>query len=368
LAKDYYQILGVEKTSSPEEIKKSFRQLARKWHPDANPTNKEEAERRFKEISEAYEVLSDENKRKIYDQTGQVNFGSGSGNDAGFKWQDFSHFNDFSDIFDDIFRNFGGGGGSFSSGFGGRSSRQLDLSLSLSISMAESYRGVKKEIHYKRTVDCKDCSGKGLEGSDVRTCATCNGTGQERVVQQSGIFRMMNVITCRSCGGKGYTGSKKCHVCHGSGKNTEVETKTIEIPAGITDNTQFVMRGLGDVENNTKGDLYILVNVRQESGYKRNNFDLIVETEIGFPDAALGKETSVNIFGDEVSFNIHPGTQPNEPVRIKNLGFPHTRGSGRGDLIVIIRIFIPKKLTSKEKELIETLSTELNTKHSWFGK
>ncbi|MHB1439141.1 MAG: molecular chaperone DnaJ [Cuniculiplasma sp.] len=365
MAKDYYKTLGVEKTASPEEIKKAFRQLARKWHPDANPDNKSEAERRFKEISEAYEVLSDENKRKVYDQTGQVNFGSNGS--EGFRWQDFSHFSDFSDIFDDIFRNFNSGG-SFRSGFGGRDTRQLDLSLSLSISMAESYRGAKKEIRYKRTVECSNCHGKGFEGNDVRTCPTCNGTGQERVVQQSGIFRMMNMITCRTCTGRGYIGSTKCHVCHGSGKKSEVETRTIDIPAGISDNTQFVMRGLGDDENGQTGDLYILVNVRNEVGYTRSNFDLITNKEIGFPEAALGADATVDIFGEELKFKIPAGTQPGEAIRIRNMGFPHTRGTGRGDLLIRIKVVIPKKLNSTQKELVEKLSEELSSKRSWFGK
>ncbi len=365
MVKDYYKTLGVEKNASPEEIKKAFRQLARKWHPDANPNNKAESEQKFKEISEAYEVLSDENKRKVYDQTGQVNFGS-NGNE-GFKWQDFSHFNDFSDIFDDIFRNFGGGG-SFRSGYGGRDTRQLDLSLSLSISMAESYRGAKKEVRYKRTIDCPNCNGKGFEGNDVKTCPTCNGTGQERVVQQSGIFRMVNVITCRTCNGRGYVGSTKCHVCHGSGKKTEVETRTIDIPAGISDNTQFVIRGIGDQEGGQTGDLYVLVNVREESGYRRSNYDLIVEKEVAFPDVALGKDESVNIFGEDIKFKIPAGTQPGEAIRLRNLGLPHTRGTGKGDLLVRIKVVVPKKLNSTQREIIEKLSEELNTKHSWFGK
>ncbi len=362
--KDYYGVLGVPKDASPEDIKKAFRQLARKWHPDANPTNKDAAEAKFKEISEAYEVLSDENKRRTYDQTGQVNFG-GNGN-QGFNWNDFTHFGDFSDIFDDLFRNFGGGG--FRQQYGGRAQRQLDLSLNISVSLAESYRGTKKEIRYKRTVDCKNCNGRGFEGNDVRTCSTCNGTGQERVVQQTGPFRMMNVITCRTCQGRGSIGSIKCHICHGSGKKSELETKSIEIPAGIADNSQFVIRGFGDEESSERGDLYILVNVRDEKGFKRVGNDLVVEKEITFPQASLGSELDIDIFGEQVQFKLPAGTQPGEFIKVKGLGFQHTRGVGRGDLMIRAKVTVPKKLSSSQKEAMEKLAKELETKHTWFGK
>ncbi len=367
MTKDYYGTLEVPKTASQEEIKKAFRQMAKKWHPDANPDNREASEAKFKEISEAYEVLSDENKRRVYDQTGQVNFG-GNGGQQGFNWDNFSHFGDFNDIFDDLFRNFGGGG-SFRQQYGGqRSSRQLDLSLNLSISMSESYRGTKKEIKYKRTVDCANCNGRGFEGKDVRTCSTCNGTGQERVVQQNGPFRMLNVITCRACQGRGSIGSTKCHVCHGSGKKSEIQTKSIDIPAGIADNTQFVIRGFGDEESGDKGDLYILVNVREESGYRRIGNDLVIEKEISFPQAAIGSQVESDIFGEVVSVKIPAGTQPGEVIKVKNLGFPHTRGTGKGDLLVRVKVVVPKKLSSSQKELLEQFSKELESKHSWFGK
>lgn len=366
LAKDYYGTLGVPKTASQEEIKKAFRTMAKKWHPDANPENREAAESKFKDISEAYEVLSDENKRRVYDQTGQVNFGGG-GNQQGFNWDNFSHFGDFNDIFDDLFRNFGGGGFRQQTG-NQRTSRQLDLSLNLSISMAESYKGTRKEIKYKRTVDCSNCHGKGLEGNDVRTCPTCNGTGQERVVQQAGPFRMMNVITCRTCQGRGYIGSTKCHVCHGTGKQSEVQSKSIDIPAGIADNTQFVIRGFGDMEGGESGDLYILVNVRDEKGYKRLNNDLVIEKEISFPEAAMGAELEADIFGEILTLKVPAGTQPGEIVKVKGMGFPHTRGVGKGDLLVRVKVVVPKKLSPTQKELLEKFSQETPAKHTWFGK
>ena len=366
MSTDYYSTLGVDKNASQEDIKKAFKTLAKKWHPDVNPDRKQEAEEKFKEIGEAYEVLSDENKRRIYDQTGKVEFGSGPG--SGFSWQNFTHFSDFSDIFDEIFKGFGGGSpfSGATSGGTGRREAQLDLSVELEITMAESYSGVKKEIKFRRSVDCDTCKGKGYEGN-VKTCRACNGTGQERIVQQNGPFRLINTITCRTCRGMGYTGDRKCLACHGSGKRSIIEKKTIEIKPGMADGSRMLLRGLGEMENGHAGDLYIFIRVRPERGVERLGDDILIDKEIGFPEAALGSEEQISLFGKLISFSIPPGTQPNDIVKIKGKGFQRIRGNGGGDINVRISVSVPKKLSSRQKELITSLRDELDKK-SWFNK
>lgn len=364
MAKDYYEILGVPRDASQEDIKKAFRTLAKKWHPDVNPDKRKEAEEKFKEIGEAYEVLSDENKRRIYDQTGKADFGNGQG---GFNWQDFSHSSDFSDIFDEIFKNFGGGFGGGDSFFGGRRNSQLDLSVEISITMAESYNGVKKEIKYRRTVDCDVCNGTGYEGN-VRKCPTCNGTGYERIAQMQGPIRFVNTIACRTCGGRGFIGDRKCHECHGSGKKSIVETRTVDIPAGIDDGARMVLRGLGDSEKNNTGDLYVFVKVKPERGIRRVENDIVVLKEITFPQAALGAEESLQIFGQKIDLKIPAGTQPNDIIRVRGKGFPRIHGTGRGDIQVKINVIVPKKLTPEQRELIEKLQENPVQKRGWFGK
>ncbi len=363
MAKDYYEILGVPRDASQEDIKKAFRALVKKWHPDANPDNKKLAEEKFKEIGEAYEVLSDENKRRIYDQTGKADFGNGQ---EGFNWQDFRNNSDFSDIFDEIFRNFGGGFGG-DSFFGSRRAAQLDLSVEIEITMADSYNGVKREIKYRRTVDCDVCNGTGYEGN-VKKCPTCNGTGQERIAQQQGMFRFVNTITCRTCGGKGFIGDRKCHQCHGSGKKSIVETRTVDIPAGVTDGARIVLRGLGDSEKNNTGDLYVFIRVKPERGFRRVENDLIISKTISFPQAALGSDDMVEFFDQKIEFKIPAGTQPNDVIRIKGKGFPKIHGTGRGDLQIRINMEVPRKLTPQQRELIEKLLDEPVQRKGWFGK
>ncbi|MCL4350151.1 MAG: DnaJ domain-containing protein [Candidatus Thermoplasmatota archaeon] len=363
MGKDYYSILGVEKTASQEEIKKAFKTLAKQWHPDVNPDKRQAAEEKFKEIGEAYEVLSDENKRRMYDQTGSVDFGDGQ--NTGFNWQNFSHFSDFSDVFDDLFRGFGGGS-PFGGATSGRREIQLDLSVEISISMAESYTGTKKEIKYRRSVDCDNCKGKGFEGN-VKRCRACNGSGQERIMQQNGPFRLINTITCRTCSGTGFEGDRRCSVCHGSGKKSVVEKRNIDIRPGVADGSRMLVKGIGDMENGRVGDLYIFIRVRPERGVERVGDEIILEKEIDFPEAALGSEEQITLFGKIISFNIPPGTQPNEIVKIRGMGFPKLRGTGNGDINVRINVRVPKKLSSSQKDLIAKLKEEMEKK-TWFGK
>ncbi len=369
MAKDYYETLGVAKGASQDEIRKAFRGLARKYHPDTNPENKEEAEEKFKEISEAYEVLSDENKRRMYDQTGRVDFGSGR---SDFTWEDFSHFNDFSDL-GDIFRNifggnfgFGGGSsGSFYSGFGNQQ-ENLDLVTNLKVSLEEAFYGVTRTIKYRRNQSCPDCNGTGSKDGKLKTCTACNGSGQQRVVQGQGFFRMVTVTACNSCGGRGQIPSESCSTCKGTGSNPTTENLEIKIPKGAPDRLRLRVKEKGQSSLGRTGDLYVILNVQEPSTLRRVNDDIYLSAEISFPEAALGAEKEIALFREKLNLKVPAGTQPGEVIRIKNAGMPRMNGKGMGDLLVEARVVVPKHLSASQKELISKLADESGKKHSWF--
>lgn len=369
MAKDYYEILGVSRNATKDEIKKAFRTLARKYHPDANPENKAEAEAKFKEISEAYEVLSDDQKRQMYDQTGHVEFGSGGSN---FTWQDFSHFNDFSDLGDIFSRIFGGnfgfgnqGSDSFFSGFQGQE-ENLDLITNLRITLEDAYYGSKKTIKYRRNAECETCHGTGSKDGKLNTCPVCNGTGQQRVVQGQGFFRMVTVTTCKNCQGRGRIPSEQCPTCHGTGSIPTTENIEIAVPKGAPDRLRLRVKGKGQSRFGRTGDLYVVLNVEDQQDLKRVNDDLYTVLEISFPEAALGTEKEVGIFKERIQVKIPAGTQPGEVIRVKGAGMPHMNGRGSGDLLVEIKLVVPRKLTQTQKELIEKLQEEPAKKHSWL--
>ncbi|MCL4337381.1 MAG: molecular chaperone DnaJ [Candidatus Thermoplasmatota archaeon] len=367
MAKDYYETLGVAKSATQDEIKKAFRGLARKYHPDTNPDNKEAAEAKFKEISEAYEVLSDESKRRMYDQTGSVDFGSGR---SDFTWQDFSHFNDFSDL-GDVFRNifggnFGFGGSSdFASGFG-RQEENLDLVTNLRVTLEETYYGASKNIKYRRNEICTHCKGTGSDDGKLHTCSVCNGTGQQRVVQGQGFFRMVSVTVCNTCGGRGKIPSKPCGTCRGVGSVPVTENLEIHIPKGSPDHLRLRVKGKGQSNMGRTGDLFVILNIQEPNGMKRMNDDIYLQSEISFPEAALGAEKEIPLFKEKLTLKIPPGTQPGEIIRIKNAGIPHVNGHGSGDLLIETKVVVPKHLSASQKELIAKLEEENDKKHSWF--
>lgn len=369
MTKDYYETLGVPREASQDEIKKAFRALARKYHPDANPNDREAAEEKFKEIGEAYEVLSDENKRRQYDQTGSVNFGSG-GQD--FTWQDFSHFNDFSDL-GDIFRTiFGGGGGggfsndSFFGGFGSDRGPDLDLGVQLKITLEDAYKGAVKPVKYRRNAPCDECSGSGAKNGKVNTCKQCNGTGQQRVVQGQGFFRMVSVTTCNTCNGRGRIPVENCPACKGAGSIPETEELQINIPKGAVDNLRLRLKGKGQAHNGKTGDLYVLLSVSGNGTMQRRNDDLVFQRSISFPEAALGTEMEFDIFGNKYDLKVPAGTQPGEILRIKGAGMPHLNGRGSGDVVVNVKVEVPKHLNSKQKDLVKQLMDEFGKKKGWF--
>ncbi len=359
MAKDYYKILGVDRNASAEEVKKAFRQLARKYHPDANPENKKEAEERFKEISEAYEVLSDPQKKSMYDRTGQVNFG---GDGSNFRWEDFTHFTDFEDIFSRIFGSFGNGSMFTSARNEGP---DLDLAVRVRIDLEDAYYGRKQTIKYRRNVPCNACNGTGSKDGVLITCSTCGGTGQERVVQGQGFFNMVTVITCRTCGGRGKIPRVVCPNCHGVGSVSATESLEVQIPRGAVNNLKIRFKGRGQSLYGRTGDLFVVLQVENGSNLERDGDDIIVEETFSFPDVALGAERDVKIFNESVHLKVPPGTQPGDVVKVKGSGFPRFKGSGNGDLLVKVKVDVPKHLSSSQKELLEQLKGDLDKKRFW---
>ena len=363
MAKDYYSVLGVNRTSSQDDIKKAFRALARKYHPDSTTEDKKIAEEKFKEISEAYEVLSDQDKRRIYDQTGRVDFGQGR---QDFTWQDFTHYSDFEDLFNRFF----GGGGFGSDLFGGFRNQgpDLDLAVRLKVSLSDVYYGVSKSVKFRRNAQCDTCAGTGAKDGKLNVCKTCGGSGQQRYVQGQGFFKMVSVVTCKTCGGIGKIPVETCQRCKGSGVLTITDSLSVNLPKGAPDNLKIRFRGKGQSHSGRTGDLFVILNVLDEPGIVRRGEDLYVSREISFPEAALGTELEVPLFNEVVPVKIPSGTQPGEVVRIRGSGMPSMRGSTKGDLYVRASVVVPKHLTAREKELISELGETVQKKHSWFSK
>lgn len=362
MAKDYYSALGVNKNASQDDIKKAFRQLAMKYHPDSTKEDKKVAEEKFKEISEAYEVLSDPEKRRMYDQTGSVDFGQGR---SDFTWQDFSHFSDF----DDLFSRFFGGGGT-SDLFGGFRNQgpDLDLAVNVKVSLSDVFYGETRTVKFRRNSICETCNGTGAKNGKVVTCPTCGGSGQQRYVQGQGFFKMVSVVTCKTCGGTGKVPVEPCPTCKGSGTVTINDSVNVNIPKGAPDKVRIRFRGHGQSQNGRTGDLYVIISIADEPGIVRRGNDIYMQQEISFPEAALGTELEMNLFRERITLKVPPGTQPGESLRVKGSGFPIMNSNSRGDLHVRIMVSVPKKLNAREKELIAELGQMSPKKHSWFSK
>ena len=349
--RDYYEVLGVDKNADDAAIKRAYRQLAKKNHPDVNPGDKD-AEERFKEINEAYQVLSNPQKRAQYDQFGhdgpQAGFGGGGyGDFSGFSGGGFGGF-------EDIFSSFFGGG----AGGGARSNGPVpgdDLRYDLTLSFEEAALGCEKEINLVRDEECPTCGGTGAApGSKVETCSTCNGTGQERVISNTPFGRIQNIRTCSRCHGSGKIITEPCPKCKGRGKVRVSKRRTVKIPAGI-DNGQIVtIRGQGGLgeRGGEPGDLLIVISVKPHRFFKRQGDNLYIELPLTFTQAALGAEIDVPTLGKPVKYRFPEGTQPEQVFCIRGEGVPHLRGGGKGDLYVTASVEIPKKLSEKQKNLL----------------
>jgi molecular chaperone DnaJ len=357
--RDFYEVLGVQKGSSREEIKKAYRQLAIKHHPDRNPGNKD-AEERFKEATEAYEILADDRKRQAYDQYGFAGL-SGMGQPTA---QDFSSmFQGFEDIFGDvsgIFDSFFGGGGTRrrSGGRGGYGQRGSDLRYDMEIGFLEAAFGVKKEVTYARAERCEPCKGTGADkGSGRKLCPTCGGSGQVR--RNSGFFSIAS--TCPSCSGEGEIIEKPCAECRGAGTVRRSRTITITIPAGIEDGKRLSLAGQGDAGSSgaQDGDLYVFLRVQPHESFERDGKDVYCAIPISITQAALGADIVVTTLdGKPVRVSVPAGTQNGRVLRLRGEGIPELHGANRrGDMYVKLMVRVPAKLTSKARELLRELST-----------
>ena len=348
---DYYEVLGVSKTATDEEIKKAYRKLAKKYHPDLNPNNKE-AEAKFKAAGEAYEVLSDKEKRAQYDQFGHAAFDPSMG--GGAYSGGFGGGSGFG--FEDIFESFFGGG------FGGGNRRNgpqrgSDIKTYLEITFEEAAFGVEKEITVNKYVPCDSCEGTGSKSKSSSTCPTCHGSGQVQVSQATPFGNFTNVRTCDKCHGTGKIINDPCNVCGGNGKVRKAIKTKVKIPGGIDDGQAISLSGQGEPgsRGGQPGDLLISIRVRKHPILKRNGFDVYSEKSISFVQAALGDTIMVSTLDGDVSMAIPAGTQPGVSFKLRGKGTQRLRGTGRGDQYVKINVAIPKKLTEKQKELLQQL-------------
>ena len=348
--RDYYEVLEITRTATVEEIKKAYKKKAIQYHPDKNPGNPE-AEEKFKEAAEAYEVLSDDQKKAKYDRFGHSapgGFGGHSG--GGFSMDDI--FSQFGDIFGG-FGGFGGGGG------GRRTNRGSDLRVKVKLTLKEILTGVEKKIKVKKHVACQFCKGTGADnGTAYTTCSTCNGSGVVTRIMNTMLGQMQTQSTCPTCNGEGKSITKKCSHCSGEGIVREDEVISINIPAGVAEGMQLSMSGKGNAARHggVNGDLLIVIEEEKHEELLRDDNDLVYNLLLSIPSAALGETVEVPTLDGKAKVKIDPGTQPGKVLRLKNKGLPSINRYGTGDLLVNISIYIPENLTDKEKDVLKDLS------------
>jgi molecular chaperone DnaJ len=356
--RDYYDILGVSRDAGTDEIKKAYRKLALKHHPDRNKDGAKEAEEKFKELSEAYEVLADAEKRARYDQYGHAGVES-TFRGGGFDWSDFTHFEDISDIFG----GFSGFGGSiFEQFFGGRPRsgprEGRSLRYDIEVSLMEAASGVEKELRIPHSVRCKTCAGQGAKPEDLKTCPTCNGAGQVRRGQTRGQTSFVSIAACPTCRGSGRRITKPCSTCGGTGATDTTSTIKVSVPTGAEEGMRLRIRGAGEASNDggAPGDLYIVIHIAPHELFERDGRNLYVDAPISFSEAALGAKIQVPTLDGTALVTIPPGTQTGTVFRLKGKGMPDLRGHGDGDEFVRVQVVTPKKLNADQKELLRRFS------------
>lgn len=360
--RDYYEILGVDKNASESEIKKAYRKVAIKYHPDKNPDNPE-AEDQFKEAAEAYDVLSNGDKKARYDQYGHAGVGGAAGGGfggGGMSMDDiFSHFGDI----------FGGGGFGGFGGFGGsggggrrRVNRGSNLRIKVKLTLEEILKGAEKKVRVNKYISCDTCHGSGAEGNGRSTCNTCHGTGQVTKVVNSFLGQMQTATTCPQCGGEGEIITHKCKSCHGNGIVKGEEVITLNIPAGVSDGMQLSMSGKGNAaaRGGVPGDLIILIEEIAHEDLERDGMNLLHDHFISFPDAALGTTIEIPTLEGKARVKIAPGTQPGKVLRLKGKGLPDVNSYGKGDLLVTINVWVPKELLEVERAELHKLNQSKN--------
>ncbi len=353
--RDYYDVLGVPRGAADAEIKKAFRRLARELHPDVN-TDDPGAEEKFKEAAEAYEVLSDADRRATYDRYGHEGLRSG-----GYS-PNFEGFGSMSDLFEALFS--GGLGGAFG-GFGGRAPGPVqgsDIQVGAEVTLQEAAHGVAVELGYDAVVTCANCRGNGAEpGTPIETCPKCQGSGQLRTVARTLIGQVMSTTVCDQCGGDGKVATQPCHVCRGRGRHPETQSISVDVPAGIADGQRIRVTGRGHAgeRGGPPGDLYVLVRVKDDVRFVRDGDDLVTAVDISGPQAALGATVEVATIDGPEELEVPPGTQPHETIILRGSGMPSLRGRRHGDLRVVVNVITPRNLSHAQRELLEQLNATL---------
>jgi len=372
--RDYYEILGLGKSASKDEIKKAYRKLALQYHPDRNPDDKE-AEENFKEAAEAYEVLSNDEKRAKYDRFGHAGMRGGQDYHSYNNAEDiFSHF---SDIFGGAFGGSGGGGGSifddFFGGTGGTRRSQsrgtgtpgADMRITLKLTLEEIAKGTTKKVKIKKYTACSDCSGSGAaKGTSFNTCSVCNGTGEVRQVSRSLFGQFVNISTCNNCNGTGKMISEPCKKCKGDGRELDETTVKINVPPGVSDNSYMTLRGEGHAGKNGghAGDIIVVFKELPHDYFLRDGDNIIYELFLSYPEAVMGEEVEVPTLNGRAKLKIEPGTQAGKYLKMREKGIQHLNSHGAGDQLVKINIYVPKKITAKEKEMLKELQMQPNIK------
>lgn len=365
--RDYYEILGVGKNASADEIKKAYRKVAMQYHPDRNPGDKA-AEEKFKEAAEAYEVLSDADKKSQYDRFGHAGV-SGNGRGGGFSGGGMNTddiFSQFGDIFgDDIFGSFFGGGGRSqrSSGSRARGVRGSNLRIKLKLTYEEIAKGVTKSVKVKKYVSCATCGGSGAKDKgSVQTCGTCGGSGQVRRVSNTFLGQMQTVTTCPTCNGEGTTITAKCGTCKGEGRVYGEETVTLDIPAGVQEGMQLSVNGKGNAgeRGGMPGDLIVLIEEEPHKELHRDGLNVAYDLHINFPDAVFGVQVEVPTIDGKAKIKIPPGTQSGKIFRLKGKGFPEVNGYSKGDQLIHVNVWTPQHISAEEKSMLEKMSGSQN--------
>jgi molecular chaperone DnaJ len=366
--RDYYEVLGVGKNATSDEIKKAYRKLAFKYHPDKNPGDKE-AEEKFKEATEAYEVLNNAEKRNLYDQYGHAGVGGpggggpfGGGYGGGFGGMDLA------DALRAFMRDFGGFGG-FEEMFGGgrpsgrRIRKGRDLQLKVKLTLQEVAAGANKQIRVNKQVPCQDCKGTGSrEGGDLATCEVCHGTGQIKHVQRSILGQFVNVTECHRCGGEGVIVTDPCHSCNGTGTVRGSEKISVKIPAGVATGNYITVRGGGDAgeRGGIPGDLYVIIEETEDPLFERHGNDVLIDLPLTYSQLALGSKLEIPTIESSVMFKVPPGTPSHKIFRMKGKGIPRLNSYGRGDQLVRVVAWVPEKVSKKEEELLKELDASLS--------
>ena len=361
--RDFYEILGVSKSASADEIKKAYRKVAMQFHPDRNPGDKP-SEEKFKEAAEAYEILSDQDKRAQYDRFGHSAFGQGRGGGGGFGGMNTEDiFSQFGDVFgDDMFGNFFGGGGR-SRGGKSKGIRGSNLRIKIKVNFEEIAKGATKTVKVKKYVSCSTCNGSGAKDKNsMQTCGTCGGNGQVRRVQNTFLGQMQTVTTCPACNGEGSTITNKCTACKGEGRVYGEETVTLDIPAGVQDGMQLSMSGKGNTgeRGGPAGDLIILIEEEEHEQLQRDGLNVAFDLHVSFPDAVFGTQVEVPTIDGRAKIKIPPGTQSGKIFRLKGKGFPSINSHEKGDQLIHVNVWTPQHVSSEEKDILEKMQHSQN--------